>query len=341
MDKLNDLIEKLICDENLVLSEKDRVKLLKEENSYYFWIGKAISLSGNDPGRLNFYRKALNVNRQDANIYYLIGSLYLEIEHEYLNAHHKALKYLRKAIDVKERHEQARLSLAIRLSAYRGSPAWGDSEFQEAEAHFMFLIKNFPHKVFYILELAICYLINRRYENSVKRSNDYIRLMPADGQGYRILGEAYHGLNKIEESINALERAKQLGDDKAKKVIDEIIALNEIPGKSSVIKTIIWNTQQLLRFYYYKISICIHHIFDKQFFNEGEDILLYHIRREDLFFIISYGDSTGKIKGKVYIDEKLLDRFLFNSKVDFDDYLLTKYNIIARKWKTGWPVRFI
>jgi len=62
-----------------------------------------------------------------------------------------------------------------------------------------------------LLELGQSYLLNKEYENAIKKFGEALKINPHDPEVYYYLGLAYEGDNKLEDAINMYE--KTLGLD--------------------------------------------------------------------------------------------------------------------------------
>ncbi len=62
-----------------------------------------------------------------------------------------------------------------------------------------------------LLELGQSYLLNKEYDNAIKKFSEALKINPHDPELYYYLGLAYEGADKIEDAIKMYE--KTLGLD--------------------------------------------------------------------------------------------------------------------------------
>ena len=78
-----------------------------------------------------------------------------------------------------------------------------------------------------LLELGQSYLLNKEYENAIKKFGEALKINPHDPEVYYYLGLAYEGDNKLEDAINMYE--KTLGLDETFNNAE--IRLNKLKNK--------------------------------------------------------------------------------------------------------------
>lgn len=61
-----------------------------------------------------------------------------------------------------------------------------------------------------LLEVGESYLINKEYENAIKKFSEALRINPHDPELYYYLGLAYEGAEKFEDAINMYEKTLKL-----------------------------------------------------------------------------------------------------------------------------------
>lgn len=61
-----------------------------------------------------------------------------------------------------------------------------------------------------LLEVGQSYLLNKEYDNAIKKFSAALKINPHDPEIYYYLGLAYEGSNKIEEAIKVYEKTLQL-----------------------------------------------------------------------------------------------------------------------------------
>lgn len=57
-----------------------------------------------------------------------------------------------------------------------------------------------------LLELGQSYLLNKEYENAIKKFSEALRINPHDPELYYYLGLAYEGANKLQDAIKMYEK---------------------------------------------------------------------------------------------------------------------------------------
>ncbi|NOR16832.1 tetratricopeptide repeat protein [candidate division WOR-3 bacterium] len=86
-----------------------------------------------------------------------------------------------------------------------------------------------------LLELGQSYLLNKEYENAIKKFGEALKINPHDPEVYYYLGLAYEGDNKLEDAINMYEKTLGLDETfnnaeiRLNKLKDK---MNEKPEKS-------------------------------------------------------------------------------------------------------------
>jgi Flp pilus assembly protein TadD len=61
-----------------------------------------------------------------------------------------------------------------------------------------------------LLEVGQSYLLNKEYENAIKKFSEALRINPHDAELYYYLGLAYEGAKKITEAVKMYEKTLAL-----------------------------------------------------------------------------------------------------------------------------------
>ncbi len=78
-----------------------------------------------------------------------------------------------------------------------------------------------------LLELAMFYLLNSKFEEAIAQFKKVIELRPEDAEVYYDLGISYEGLNMTEEAKESFRKALELdpGLKKAEERLDRLIGV--------------------------------------------------------------------------------------------------------------------
>lgn len=76
-----------------------------------------------------------------------------------------------------------------------------------------------PRQALYFAELASLQLRVNRFEDAVKAADLCLRIAPENSDSYIIKGLALMQLKKKDEGLQALQKAKELGDERADEFI--------------------------------------------------------------------------------------------------------------------------
>lgn len=61
-----------------------------------------------------------------------------------------------------------------------------------------------------LLELGQSYLLNKEYDDAIKKFSEALKINPHDPELYYYLGLAYEGSNKIKEAVDMYEKTLRL-----------------------------------------------------------------------------------------------------------------------------------
>jgi Flp pilus assembly protein TadD len=78
-----------------------------------------------------------------------------------------------------------------------------------------------------LLEVGQSYLINKEYENAIKKFSEALRINPHDPELYYYLGLALEGAEKYADAVNAYEKTLKLD----KTFSNAILRLTEVQKK--------------------------------------------------------------------------------------------------------------
>jgi len=78
-----------------------------------------------------------------------------------------------------------------------------------------------------LLELGQSYLLNKEYDNAIKKFGEALKINPHDPEVYYYLGLAYEGANKVENAIEMYEKTLILDNSFS----NAELRLNELKNK--------------------------------------------------------------------------------------------------------------
>jgi tetratricopeptide (TPR) repeat protein len=136
-------------------------------------------------------------------VHILIGRAYRETE--YLD---EAIDEFKKTIALNPKHPGAHYCLGLSYLLKDGT-----LKLKEAAAEFRAELATYPEEFLAIYNLGVVCVIERQYEEGMRLLEKAARLRPQNPEVFLFLGNAYHGLGRFEQAVNAFEKCLMLNPD--------------------------------------------------------------------------------------------------------------------------------
>ena len=196
-----------VCQEVKNQESKDWSDKAQIEN--WFYAARSLELSGGDPKEvLSLFDELINLLQQPKNVedarYYLERAQRLMHLGEY-----------RKAISDYNIYEQVvgPMNLTDKFYYLREQAEMNCGMYQQALDDIRTAMSKNPDDPFYPIEEAVIYLRVGMFDEAISICKSYLEKIPENPDCYKIIGIAYGEKGKKKDALQALKKAKSLGDE--------------------------------------------------------------------------------------------------------------------------------
>ena len=168
---------------------------------------------------ISCYYKILNINFENAEVYYLIGNLNMLMED-----YEEASFYYLSAIELKMDYEQAYYKMGIAAGKLNN---WEEAIFNESIA-----LELMPNDTNAILQRGIFYFNSEENEKAIEDYSKVLKFDPRNLTAYYNRGLAYYELKKYHNAITDLKKSKEL---KYYDILNNKTPVNDLKNNKNVI----------------------------------------------------------------------------------------------------------